>query len=133
MTLSRVFASLTRREPEPAPRRAAATDSSPTVTAVLLKSERLQFVPGAGGEHTLGTVREVRERIAEILPSVTFDEQGRGAFTRTGYSVAFDTGHDDYVRAVAVHITGGPAAVPPLARLLSKTGWRLVPQDAPTR
>ncbi|MGH9347031.1 MAG: hypothetical protein ACRD26_07170 [Vicinamibacterales bacterium] len=132
MRLSRVFASLTRREPEPAPRRTAASDSSPTVTAVLLKSDRLQFVPGVAGEHTLGAAREVRERIAEILPSVTFDEEGRGAFTRTGYSVAFDTGRDDYVRAVAVEIIGGPAAVPPLARLLSKTGWRLLPQDTPT-
>ena len=84
MTLSRVIASLTGRGSEPAPKRPASPGSSPDVAATLLKSERLQFVPGRGGEHTLGTAREVRERIAEILPSVTFDVEGRGAFTRTG-------------------------------------------------
>lgn len=128
MTLSRVFATLTGRDSESAPKRAASSGSSPDVAATLLKSERLQLVPGRGAEHTLGTAREVRERIAEILPSVTFDDDGRGAFTRTGYSVSFDTGTEDYVRAVAVQITGGPAAVPPIARLLAKTGWRLVNQ-----
>jgi hypothetical protein len=129
MTLSRVFATLTGRDSEPSTRRAAAPGSSPDVAGTLLSSERLQLVPGRGGEHTLGPTREVRERIAEILPSVTFDDEGRGAFTRTGYSVSFDTGHEDHVRAVKVQITGGPAAVPPIARLIAKTGWRLVAQD----
>jgi hypothetical protein len=129
MTLSRVFATLTGRDSEPAPRRGASPSSSPDVAATLLKSERLQFVPGRAAEHTLGAAREVRERIAEILPGVTFDDNGCGAFTRTGYSVSFDTGNEDHVRAVAVQIVGGPAAVPPIARLLAKTGWRLVARD----
>jgi len=125
MTFSRVFATLTGLGPETEPQRAATPGSSPDLAATLLKFERLQLVPAAGGEPTLGAAREVRERIAELLPGVTFDDDGHGSFTRTGYSVAFDAGLEDQVRAVGVRITGGPAAVPPLARLLSKTGWRL--------
>jgi hypothetical protein len=128
MTLSRVLACLTGREPKPAPspRRATGHGSSPSVAATLLTSDRLQLIPHSASEYSLGTTREVRERIAEILPGVAFDDEGRGAFTRAGYSVAFDTGNEDQTRAVGVNITGGPAAVPPLARLISKTGWRLI-------
>jgi hypothetical protein len=131
MTLSRVLASLTGRqaEPSPATRRPASHDSSPAVAAALLKSDHLQLVPAGPAEHTLGGVREVRERIAEILPGVTFDEEGRGTFARTGYSVTFDTGTEDYVRAVALEITGRPAAVPSIARIIAKTGWRLAPRN----
>jgi hypothetical protein len=130
MTLSRLIDSLTGREapaPATAPPRRAAPSSSPDIGA-LMHSSSLRFVPAKEGEHVLGPQREVRERIADVLPGVTFDEEGRGAFTRTGYSVAFDTGTEDYVHAVAVQVTGGTAAMPPLARLMSKTGWRLVPQ-----
>ena len=132
MTLSRVFATLTGREVEPARRRAVSQDSSPEVMAALLKSERVRFLPAASGDHILGGAHDVRERIAEILPGVTFDESGHGTFARTGYALAFDTGTEDHVRCVGVHITGGAAAVPPLARLIAKTGWRLesAAQDA---
>jgi hypothetical protein len=90
----------------------------------LLQGTGLQFVP-ARSERTLGGQREVRERIAEILPGVAFDEDGHGAFTRTGYEVEFDTGLGERVDVVRVHITGGVAALPPLQRLAEKTGWRL--------
>jgi hypothetical protein len=128
MRLSRVLASLTGRQPEPAPRMTV-DDSSPVVTAALLKSDRLQFLPAASREHSLGPAREIRERIAEILPGVAFDDDGRGAFTRTGYAIVFDTGTDESVRLVSVQIAGGRAAVPPLARLIAKTGWRLVVEE----
>lgn len=128
MTLSRVLASLTGRQPEP-PARMAVEESSPAVAAAILQSDRLLFVPAAPAEHSLGPAHEIRERIAEILPGVAFDDDGRGAFLRTGYSIAFDTGRDDSVRRVSVEISGGRAAVPPLARLIAKTGWRLVVEE----
>lgn len=132
MTLSRLFDSLTGRDSHSGPAAAAERQSpasSPDV-AVLLQSPALLLVPARDGERALGAQREIRERIAEVLPGVTFDDHGRGAFTRTGYALAFDTGNDDYVQAVGVHVTGGQAAVPPLARLISKTGWRLVARGA---
>ena len=98
-----------------------------------MHSSSLLFVPARDSEHALGAQREVRERIANVLPGVVFDDEGHGAFTRTGYSVAFDTGNDDYVHAVGVQVSGGTAAMPPLARLISKTGWRLVPQTPDAR
>ena len=129
MTLSRLLESLTGREnatpPEPPPVRRSSPASSPEVGA-LLQSSALLFVPAKDGEHALGAQREVRDRIAEVLPGVVFDEEGHGAFARTGYTVAFDTGNEDYVHAVEVQVTGGTAATAPLARLISKTGWRLV-------
>jgi hypothetical protein len=124
MTLSRVLASLTGRHTA-APPRMAGKDSSPVVTAAILQSDRLQFLPSTSGEHSLGPTREVRERITEILPGVTFDDDGRGSFTRTGYSIAFETGTADCVRSVSVRVSGGRAAAPPLTRLAAKTGWRL--------
>lgn len=130
MTLSRLIDSLTGRDSTaggPPPMGASAPASSPDVGALMHTSELL-FVPAQETEHALGPQREVRERIAEVLPGVVFDEAGHGAFRRTGYSVAFDTGNEDYVHAVGVRVTGGAAAMPPLARLIAKTGWRLVAQ-----
>jgi hypothetical protein len=131
MTLSRLIDSLTGREAAAEsgrpPAHRSSTGSSPDVGA-LMHSSALLFVPAKEGEHALGGQREVRERISEVLPGVVFDDEGRGAFTRTGYAVAFDTGVEDYVHAVGVQVTGGSAAMPPLARLISKTGWRLVAQ-----
>ena len=135
MTLSRLIDSLTGRDaatPEDAPVRRSNPSSSPDVGA-LMHSSSLLFVPAKDGEHALGAQREVRERIADVLPGVVFDEDGHGAFTRTGYSVAFETGNEDYVHAVSVEVTGGAAAMPPLARLISKTGWRLVAQGPDRR
>jgi hypothetical protein len=135
MTFSRLIDSLTGRDsaaPGGTPARASNPSSSPDVGA-LLQSSALLFVPGKNSEHALGAQRDVRERIADVLPGVVFDEEGHGAFTRTGYSVSFDTGNEDYVQAVSVQITGGQAAVPPLARLISKTGWRLVAQQPDAR
>ena len=130
MTLSRLIDSLTGRDaatPVDPPVRRNNPSSSPDVGA-LMHSSSLLFVPAKDTEHALGAQRDVRERIADVLPGVVFNDEGHGAFTRTGYSVTFETGNEDYVHAVGVHVTGGKAAVPPLARLISKTGWRLVPQ-----
>jgi hypothetical protein len=128
MTLSRLIDSLTGRESSPAsgatPARRPSPPSSPDLAA-LLRSSTLQFVPAREHEHALGSQLEVRERISDVLPGVTFDEEGRGAFTRTGYAVAFNTGSEDRVHAVRVEVTGGAAALPPLQRLAAKTGWRL--------
>jgi hypothetical protein len=135
MTLSRLIDSLTGRDaatPEDAPVRRSNPSSSPDVGA-LMHTSSLLFVPAKDSEHALGAQREVRERIADVLPGVVFDEDGHGAFTRTGYSVAFETGNEDYVHAVSVEVTGGTAAMPPLARLISKTGWRLVAQGPDRR
>ena len=130
MTLSSLIGSLTGREAAPSatPRRPIANPSSSPDVMALVEAKGLQFVP-RGDERSLGLQREVRERIAEVLPGVTFDEAGHGAFTRTGYEVSFDTGCEDVVTVVRVHITGGVAAMPPLQRLAAKTGWRLESAD----
>jgi len=130
MTLSSLIGSLTRRDAGAtvAARRPIPNPSSSPDVMALVEARALQFVP-AKGEHSLGGLREVRERIADVLPGVTFDEFGHGAFTRTGYSVTFDTGIEERVPAVHVHITGGVAAMPPLHRLAAKTGWRLESAD----
>ena len=126
MMLSSLIGSLTRRDAgtSAAPRRPISNPSSSPDVMALVEARGLQFVP-RGDDRTLGAQRDVRERIADVLPGVTFDDDGHGAFTRTGYSVAFDTGCEDHVRAVRVQITGGVAAMPPLQRLAAKTGWRL--------
>ena len=127
MTLSSLIGSLTRRDgfaPAATPPRPSTPSSSPDLMA-MIEGRGLQFVPAKEAEHDLGAQREVRERIADLLPGVTFDDDGHGAFTRTGYSVEFDTGCDERVNAVRVQITGGAAAMPPLQRLAEKTGWRL--------
>lgn len=134
MTLTRVIASLTRREADSAPAAHVATRPVPVVrVSPLIAASSLQFVPAKEGDHSLGATREVRERIADILPGVAFDEDGHGAFTRTGYSVSFDTGDEDQVRVVRVQISGGAAAIPSLQRLSAKTGWRLVADEPKER
>lgn len=130
MTLSSLIGSLTRRDAaaSSAPRRPISNPSSSPDVMALVEAKGLQFVP-RGDERSLGAQREVRERIAEVLPGVTFDEDGHGAFARTGYTVTFDTGCEDFVVKVRVQITGGVAAMPPLQRLAAKTGWRLESSD----
>jgi hypothetical protein len=126
MTLSSLIGTLTGRPATP-PAPASSRRAPASEPNALPHASTLQFVPAKENEHALGAQREVRERIAEVLPGVVFDDEGNGAFTRTGYAVSFNTGHDDYVRVVRVELTGGSAAMPPLARLSAKTGWRLMP------
>ena len=131
MTLSSFLGSLTRRaETKPAaPRRPVSNPSSSPDVMALVEANAVRFVP-RGDARALGLQREVRERIADVLPGVTFDDDGQGAFTRTGYSVMFDTGSADVVTEVRAQITGGVAAIPPLQRLAAKTNWRLEPVDS---
>ena len=131
MTLSRLIDSLTGRAAAATPATpgpASAPSASPELAAMMLQCQALLFVPSQESDRALGAQKDVRERIAEVLPGVVFDDNGHGAFARTGYTVTFDTGTEDYVHAVGVHVDGGAAAIPPLARLISKTGWRLVPE-----
>lgn len=128
MTLSSFIGSLTGRDgthADTAPRPPVSNPASSPDVLAWVKAGELQFVPARATDHTLGGQREVRERIADVLPGVVFDDEGRGAFARTGYTVAFDTGCDDQVAAVRVQVTGGLAALPPIQRLVTKTGWRL--------
>jgi hypothetical protein len=125
MNLSGVIASLTGRENSSPESMTARTADVSAVT----RSSSLRFVPPDVNEHSLGLLREVRERITEVLPGVTFDDEGRGAFKCKSYEVAFDTGSDDQVRWVRVQVTGGRAAAPSLYRLASKTGWMLVAEE----
>ena len=128
MTFSSLIGSLTGRDGGKAdagpPRPAGTPASSPDVLA-WLKAGALLIVPAKDRDHALGTQREVHERIADVLPGVVFDEEGRGSFARTGYTVSFDTGPGEQVEAIRVEVTGGVAALPPLQRLVTKTGWRL--------
>jgi hypothetical protein len=126
MTLSDLIGSLTRRDAaeSSAPRRPVSNPSSSPDVMALVEAKGLRFVP-RGDDRALGPQRDVRDRIADVLPGVTFDDEGHGAFARTGYTVTFETGSEDFVAKVRVQITGGVAAMPPLQRLAAKTGWRL--------
>jgi hypothetical protein len=125
MTFSSLIGSLTgAKTGAPAARPAGRPASSPDVLG-WLKAGALLIVPARQKDHGLGGQREVRERIAEVLPGVVFDEEGHGEFARTGYTVSFDTGSGELVEAIHVQVTGGVAALPPLERLVTKTGWRL--------
>jgi hypothetical protein len=132
MTLSRLIDSLTGRAaaatPAQTPGAASSPHASPELAAMMMQCPALLFVPSQDTDRALGAQKDVRDRIADVLPGVVFDDVGRGAFARTGYTVTFDTGTEEYVHAVGVQVTGGAAAIPPLARLISKTGWRLVAQ-----
>jgi hypothetical protein len=127
MTLTSLFESFTRREttvPAADPGQAQAGE-----IAQLVEAGEVQFVPASTSDADLGAAHDVRGRIADVLPGVSFDESGQGAFTRTGYALEFDTGADDRVASVHVHVVGGAAAVPPLQRLVAKTGWHLAAID----
>jgi hypothetical protein len=121
MSLSSLIGSLTRRDADAssAPRRPISNPSSSPDVMALVEAKGLRFVP-RGDDRSLGAQRD----------GVTFDEEGHGAFARTGYTVTFDTGCEDFVARVRVQISGGVAAMPPLQRLAAKTGWRLESDQA---
>lgn len=130
MSLSSVLASLTGREQAVATSDAAAASQQlANDFAELLECPKLRLEPATTTD-ALGPLCDVRERISEILPGVKFHDNGVGVFMRTVYSVSFDTGCADEVCTVRVQVTGGVAALPSLQRLVTKTGWRLVPDGA---
>ena len=124
MSLSSLLESLTRREAPHPPAEHAHAGAYDEI-AHLLEGAPLRFVPASDADSDLGALQDVRERIADVLPGVVFDEAGHGAFTRNGYAVEFETGRDERVADVRVQVVGGAAAAPPLQRLAAKTGWRL--------
>ena len=70
----------------------------------------------------LGTQADVRARIAAILPSIVFDDTGKGRVADADHSVEIDLGRGDPVYTAVVELKGN--ALPLLAALLEKTGWR---------
>jgi len=124
-----------QKDPEPAHQAEAAVAARVAAVShlglglMLDQHSRFQLTPGEeDGDATLGDVTQVRRRIAEILPGVTFDVTGRGSFGRAEYSLKFDTGTSDPVRLVTVDVQGGNAATPAVERLITKTGWNFVPE-----
>lgn len=71
----------------------------------------------------LGTQAAVRGGLAQVLPGIVFDDDGRGHFSRPDHAIRLDLGTSPQVWTATVDVTGSDAAGA-LRRLIMQTGWR---------
>ncbi len=73
----------------------------------------------------LGPRDQVVSALAGALPGIAFDADGRGVFTRPGYSVHVACEPGDPVVTAVIRAQGDGGALVALRHLTAKTGWRL--------
>ena len=74
---------------------------------------------------TLGSAAEVRERITAHWPDVTWSTPTSGIYEGAGFAINVDTGKDDPLEAVMLHVHGAGDAVSALFALAIPNGWSL--------
>jgi hypothetical protein len=71
----------------------------------------------------LGSQSEVRDRLGSVLPGVSFDDAGRGSFSRPDVRVSLDLARLELVHTAVIDLEG-EGAERTLRHVLSQTGWR---------
>jgi hypothetical protein len=84
--------------------------------------------PNLNEAEPLGERDAVTARLKELLPGISFDEQGRGVFQRPSYTLRF-TLDDPALMVVEMDRAEGFVAI---ARVVAKTGWRAIDAEALT-
>ncbi len=86
-------------------------------------------LPDLAAARSLGPRGAIIARIKELLPGATFGVDNHGVFRRSAYQLTFRIDDEEPTR-VEVDVDGGEGCVP-LARVVEKTGWRVVDPDGP--
>ena len=114
-----VAATLRRKKTAPAPAPAPAVEFP---RLMLLKLPAQATPRDVENAPPLGTQSDVRQRLAGILPGLTFDDDGKARLATAHHTVSIDLGTGDPVHTAVVELKGD--ATRTLATLLQKTGWR---------
>lgn len=71
----------------------------------------------------LGSQSQVRDRLQSVLPGLSFDDDGRGRFSRPDVKASLDLARLEIVHTAVIDLEG-EGAERTLQHVLSQTGWR---------
>src|SRR5262245_32541772 len=85
--------------------------------------DRMADAPPVG---PLGPAAQVRKRIAAQLPGVDWTDPTWGLYDGDGFSIEFNTGNDDPIDSIMLHVRGGGDAIPAMLTFANPNGWSLL-------
>ena len=71
----------------------------------------------------LGQSAQVREAISSMLPGVNWSDPAWGVVDGPGFSIEFNTGKEDPIKSIMLHVRGGGNAVPAIMAFAIPAGW----------
>jgi hypothetical protein len=74
----------------------------------------------------LGPAAQVRKRIAKHLPGVDWSDPVWGLYKGDGFTIEFNTGKDDPIDTIMLHVRGGGDAIPALLGFANPNRWSLL-------
>jgi hypothetical protein len=74
----------------------------------------------------LGSAAQVRRRIAKHLPGVDWSDSTWGVYEGDGFTIEFNTGDDDPIDSIMVHVRGGGDVIAALLGFANPNGWSLL-------
>ena len=74
----------------------------------------------------LGSAAQVRRRIAKHLPGVDWSDPAWGIYEGEGFTIEFNSGNDDPIDSIMLHVRGGGEAIPAMLRFATPNGWSLL-------
>jgi hypothetical protein len=77
------------------------------------------------GPDVLGPAESVRQAITNALPGVDWSDPTWGVYMGDGFTFEFNTGKDDSITAIMVHVRGGGNPIPVLLQFAVPNQWSL--------
>jgi hypothetical protein len=74
----------------------------------------------------LGAAAHVRNAIAAHLPGVDWSDPTWGRYRGDGFSIEFNTGDDDPIDSIMLHVRGGGGAIAAMLAFANPNGWSLL-------
>ena len=81
---------------------------------------------GAPPPGPLGPAAQVRGSIAAYLPGVDWSDPTWGIYEGNGFSLEFNTGKDDAIDSIMVHVRGRGDAISAMLAFANPLGWSLL-------
>jgi hypothetical protein len=74
---------------------------------VVLMKTKINLDDKDANPGNLGNKNEIIERLTTLLPTLDYSNTSWGIFTDKDFSIEFNTGTDDIVETIMLHIRGG--------------------------
>ncbi len=74
----------------------------------------------------LGSARTVRKLISDNLPDVDWSDPTWGIYDGDEFSIDFNTGDEDPIRSIILHVRGGGDAIAAMLRFANPNKWSLM-------
>lgn len=88
--------------------------------------EDLEELPEDQNADPLGSAEEVRDLISHALPGVDWSDPTWGIYTGDEFSFEFNTGKEDPIESLMVHVRGNGHPIPSLLKFANPNKWSLI-------